>query len=281
MTTDITSGMQQSPEEENPAISAEARRRTYTMPPLLSRGEFLDIFAEQYACGQHVTFIGPTQRGKTTLCHQMLAQVCGPDCPAYVIALKPPGRDPQMAAAPKRLNLNLVNEYPSKTRQRIARKRNRNGFVVRPDHVMHDHKATRTNLKRVTGETLNECYASKQECIVVLDETHITQNDLGLKDEIEAPLMRGAPVVSVWCLIQRGRYITYQAYCAPEWMILYFDPDSDNQKRYGDIGGVDPRLIRYIVSRLRTMRGDDGKSTISQALCIRRSGPEIFLIDTN
>lgn len=238
------------------------------------------MFAEQWAPGQHVTFLGPTQRGKTTLSHQMLAQVATPEVPVYMIALKPPGRDPQMAKAPERLHLKLVNEYPDAMTRRIAKARGYNGFVVRPNHVMRDHKATKANLREVTQQVLVECYASKTECIVDIDETHITQNDLGLQDEIEAPLMRGAPVVSVWCLIQRGRFITYHAYAAPEWIIIFYDPDRANQMRYSEIGGIDPRVLLQLAGRLRSKRGDDGKSTVSEAIVIRRSGPELFIVNT-
>lgn len=259
----------------------------YPMPPsqdapaqidVLSRREFLQLFGQEYASGQHVTFLGPTQRGKTTLSHQMLAQVISPERRAVLIALKPPSRDPVMGSAAKNLNLRIIEDYPPDWN---FRDRKRNGYVVRPEHDMHNPKATNANLQRVSRNVLTHGYASKNELIIVVDETHIVQNTLRLKDELEAPLMRGAPVVAEWNLIQRGYYITYHAYGAPEWVLIYYDPDQTNQRRYGEIGGVDPKYVSQVVSQLRTKRGNDGKSTISEALCIRRSGPEMFIVSTD
>jgi hypothetical protein len=207
----------------------------------------------------------------------MLAVTASPDMTVNMLALKPPGRDPVMAKAAERLNLRVVDEWPPTW---SPRDRKRNGYILQPAHDMHDHKLTKANLQRQSRAMINDSYASRKPVIIALDETHIVQNQLGLKDEIEAPLMRGAPICGVWCLIQRGFYITYLAYCSPEWVIIYYDPDVSNQRRYGEIGGVDPKRISATVSQLQTMTGDDGKSTISEALCIRRSGPEMFIIDT-
>jgi hypothetical protein len=250
----------------------------------MSRGEFLDYFGEEYQSGQHVTMLGPTQRGKTTLGHQMLAQVITPEFPVYILALKPPHRDPVMAAAAKRLNLVEVCEYPSPMQQRIAKARKRNGFVVRPQHEMLDTKATNQNMRRVVHETLTKCYASRNPLIIDSDETHVVQNELGLKDDLEVTLMRGAPDIAGWNRIQRGYHITYHAYGAPEWVIVFRDPVRQNQQRYADIGGVDPGHVIRTSGGLRTkiVPTMDGRSkvTISEALCIRRSGPQLFIVGT-
>lgn len=252
--------------------------RAVPTPDRLTRGEFLDMFAAEYGSGQHVTFLGPTQRGKTTLSHQMLAQVISPEMRVHMLATKPKGRDPVMAKAAERLNLRIVSEWPPNYNYKD---RQRNGYIIQPDHDMHDHKKTTANLKLHSAAAINDSYASKRPVILDLDETHIIQNQLKLKDEIESPLMRGAPVCGVWCLIQRGYYITYLAYCSPEWMLIYYDPDQANQRRYGEIGGVDPKGVAQLVSNLKTHRGDDGKSTVSEVLCVKRSGPELFIVETS
>jgi hypothetical protein len=251
--------------------------------PLLPRGEFLDMFAEQYESGQHVSLIGPTQRGKTTLTHQMLAQTASPERKVHMMAGKPPHRDPVMNKAAERLNLRLVHSWPPPYDLRDGMLKKYNGYVVRPKQGMTDLKADNANLQQNFRATMLHCYGTdpKHPVILVVDECDLVQNKLGLKEELEAPLMRGAPDCSVWCLIQRGFYMSQYCYNSQEWLLLYFDPDERNQKRYGEIGGVDPRWIAHTVSNLKTKRGDDGKSTISEALCIRRSGPECFIIDTD
>lgn len=245
---------------------------------VLSRDEFLDKFGNEYASGQHVTLLGPTQRGKTTLCHQMLGTTISPQHPAVLLAGKPPGRDPVMGKAAAKLNLQIISEWPPSAVQRY-KGRTRNGYVLRPAHDMKDHAATRDNIRRHFRAAMLDNYSSKTPVITVCDEAHLIQNEYRLKDEYEAPLMRGAPINSQWSLIQRGRYMSYLAYDAPEWLLIAYDPDVSNQRRYAEIGGVDPRYVALILQGLRTTRGNDGRATVSEFLCIRRSGPELFIVD--
>lgn len=239
-----------------------------------TRDEFLDYFAANYGSGQHVLFLGPTQRGKTTLCHQMLARVISPERRTRVLAGKPPGRDHVMGEAADNLNLRITEEWPPAWSHKDRKK---NGYVVRPKHSLTDIKADSENLREQFRKTMVDSYASQKDVILVCDETHHVQNEYKLKAELEAPLMRGAPVCAVWMLVQRGRYITYMAYDASDWVLVYNDPDRSNRQRYAEIGGVDPRLVEEILSGLRTGKGANG-NTISECLCIRRSGPELFIV---
>jgi hypothetical protein len=262
------------------AIDSTERR---THVDVLPRGEFLDKFGDEYSPGQHVTLLGPTQRGKTTLAHQCLATVISPDLPCVLLAGKPPGRDPVMAGAAENLNLRIVEEWPPGPDLTGWWKRKdkpkTNGFVLRPHQTMTDPKADSQNVAAQFRKALISGYASNKPSITVADEAHLIQNEYKLKTEYEAPLMRGAPVNSMWSLIQRGRYMSYLAYDAPEWFLIAYDPDEANQKRYAEMGGVDPQFLRATLKRLRTYRGADGRSTISEFLCIRRSGPQIFIVD--
>lgn len=246
---------------------------------VVSRAEFLQLFGEQYASGQHVTFLGPTQRGKTTLCHQMLGATIHPQHKAVLLAGKPPHRDPVMGSAAQKLNLDIIDEWPP-TAYRRYRNKDKNGYVLRPRQSMTDVSADNDNIRQQFGRAMITNYGSTVPVITVADEAHLIQNEYKLKKQYEAPLMRGAPHNSMWSLIQRGRYISYLAYDAPEWILIAYDPDADNQKRYADIGGVDPRYLRQVLPTLETRRGDDGRSTVSEFLCIRRSGPELFIVDT-
>jgi hypothetical protein len=90
--------------------------------------------------------------------------------------------------------------------------------------------------------------------------------------------MRGAPIVSQWSLLQRDRYVSYHAYNAPEHIFIFYDPDKANVDRYSEIGGVDPKYVHGLVSNLKTYRTQKG-TTISETLYIRRSGPELLIVD--
>jgi hypothetical protein len=240
---------------------------------VISRRDFLAEWEGRP--GQHVTMIGPTQRGKTTFAHQLLGRTVSPQHKAVILAGKPPKRDPVMAQAAKKLNMRIVEEWPPSY---SIRDRNRNGYVVRPHHSMRDLDADNANLKRQFRGAMMHNYASSKPVITVVDEAHLVYGDLGLRKEYEAPLMRGAPVVSQWSLLQRGRFVSYHAYNAPEHIFIFYDPDDSNVERYSEIGGVDPRYVQSIVKNLKTYTSKTG-GTISETLYIRRSGPQLMIVD--
>jgi hypothetical protein len=90
--------------------------------------------------------------------------------------------------------------------------------------------------------------------------------------------MRGGPDNAVWNEAQRGRYLSYHTYSAPEHIFVFYDDDADNRKRYAEFGCADPDEIFWITSNLRTQRSKDGR-TISQCLYIRRGGG-MYVVDT-
>lgn len=243
---------------------------------VLPRPVFLRRFANDYQNGQHTTFLGPTQRGKTTLAFQMLNGVVSPERKTTVLAGKPPQRDHTMNLVGDALNLRTVEEWPPTWN---PKDRNRNGFVIRPYQSLRDIDADMLNLKTQFRAAMLDSYSATKPNILMVDEASLIYNDLGLKKEYESILMRGAPTTAEWSLIQRGRGMSYHAYAAPEHVLIFYDPDITNVKRYSEmIGGVDPKYIADIVNSLRTYRVKTG-GTISEALYIRRSGPEIYVVD--
>lgn len=239
-----------------------------------SRGDFVREFGESYGNGQHVTFIGPTQRGKTYLSHQLLGAVISPERQAVILSGKPPGRDGTMSKAAASLNLRVVTEWPPPSSVKPGNwRKNVNGYVLQPKQTMDDIDGDTANLRYQYRKAIMGNYRSKVPVITVADEAHHVQNDLKLRKEYEAPLMRGAPVNAMWSLIQRGRYMTYLAYDAPEHVFIFYDPDRSNQRRYADIGGADPATIAKLAQQLNTTRSENG-GTISECLYFRRSNPE-------
>lgn len=243
---------------------------------MLSRAEFLRYFRDNHSSGQHVTFLAPTQRGKTTICHQMLGEVISPQLKATVFAGKPAKRDPVMNRAADRLRLRKVSEWPPDPYEQL-RARKMNGYLLRPPHA-DEPEATEAIHRREFKAALTSNYASDKPNIVVVDEAPLVSNELKLRKHMDQILTRGAPVVSLWSLAQRGRFLSYLIYDQPEWILIGFDADTSNQRRYADIGGVDPRAVVALQTNLQTRDTKTG-GTISQFLVIRRSGPRMFIVD--
>jgi len=227
----------------------------------------------------HRTVLGPTHRGKTTTEIQMLDTEITPDDQVVLLSAKPPHRDPVMNKAAERLNLVVVEDFPPTDLQmRYHRKRGKRGYVVRPRQTLTDLDADHENVRGQFRNAMLYCYAIKgRKVIIVHDEAHKIVNVYGLKKEYEAPLMSGLPDNASHSLIQRGRFMPYLSYDAPEDVLIFHDPDLSNQRRYSEIGGVDPRVILSITSGLETYETDDGH-TISQFLHIRRAGPRLTVV---
>jgi energy-coupling factor transporter ATP-binding protein EcfA2 len=255
--------------------------RTGDIVEVIPRREFLHDFGKDYRPGQHVSFFGPTGRGKSTLCYQCLQQVISPDQQVISLHGKIKGRDPVVGRASKQLNLRVVPELPSESRMRYDRKYKKyNGYLVVPlEHPGESAEAENKLLKRSFGRAIHYNYATMgRKTITHINEAHQTQEELKLKTACEAPLMRGGPDNAEWNEAQRGRYLSYHTYGAPEHIFIFYDDDRDNRKRYADFGCADPDEIEYITSKLRTERSRDGR-TISQCLYLRRGGG-MYVVDT-
>lgn len=251
-----------------------------TLVETISRRDFLYEFRRDYSRGQHVTFIGPTGRGKSTLAYQCLGQVVSPDMQVTSLHGKIKGRDPVVGRAARNLNLRVVPELPDQARRWYDRKRKYNGYLLVPLERPGKTIAAENDLLRESfGTAIHHNYKlTDTPTITHINEAHQTQVELKLKELCEAPLMRGGPDNAEWNEIQRGRYVSYHCYGAPEHMFVFYDDDQDNRRRYGDFGAADPQVIEYITSQLKTARSRDGR-TISQCLYMRRSGG-MFVIDT-
>ena len=267
------------------AMLANGRQRDrtaeYGSVEVVPRQEFVRDFGQEYGSGQHVTKLGPTQRGKSTLTGQLLMVCANRDRQALVLHGKIKGRDPVIPRMSNELDMRIINEYPPKWRWGDA---NRRGFILVPLTKTTDTvDAENAHLAREFRKGIHANYQNtKKDTITVVDESHQAQETLKLKKDIEGPLMRGAPNAAVWNNIQRGRFVSYHCYDAPEHIFIFYDPDESNQRRYAEIGGVDPQYVRQITQGLqrKTVKtnGGKGKATVSECLYIARSGPQLMVV---
>jgi len=250
-----------------------------TVVEVIPRKEFVREFGDDYVPGQHVSLFGPTGRGKSTLCFQLLGQVISPDHQVISLHGKIKGRDPVIGKAAKRYNLRTVPSMPTGTHQKYDRKRRYNGYIIVPLEKPGVPEEEYLKLQKAFRTAIHQNYrTTNRNTITHVNEAHQVQAELKLKGDVEAPLMRGGPDNAVWNEAQRGRYLSYHTYSAPEHIFVFYDDDSDNRRRYSDFGCADPDEIFWLTSHLKTRRSGDGR-TISQCLYIRRGGG-MYVVDT-
>jgi energy-coupling factor transporter ATP-binding protein EcfA2 len=248
----------------------------------VDRRPFVDEFGRNYKSGQHVTFLGPSGRGKTRLAGQLLLSVRKhhPEISGVVLHGKIKGRDDTIERLSKVSGYPIVSKWPPRGMRARQRAKNARGAILRPlSHPMGTVKEENAVLTKEYKSAIHRGYQAsrKKPVILVADEAHQTHNDLRLMADCEGPLMRGRPVCAMWSLVQRGRFVSYHVYDQAEHVFIFYDPDRDNQRRYSEIGDVDARELVDLTRQLKTETVADG-STISEALYFRRSGNQLVIV---
>jgi hypothetical protein len=252
---------------------------------VVPRDQFVQEFAEDYT-PSHVTMIGPTRRGKTTLCFQLLDAVLKKHKKDHwtVVVLhgKIKKRDETIPEWSKKSNYRVVKSWPPGPTLRPSKmKRRVNGYVLRP---LGNDKMTAKEEEKVLQQEFakgirTNYHSTRNVKITLVDERAQADKDLRLTTDLDAPLQRGLPHNPEWNNIQRGKWISYHCYDAPEHMFLFFDDDDSNLDRYAEFGCGDPRAIKAILKDLKTSKSKDG-GVISQCLYMRRSDRYMCIVDT-
>jgi hypothetical protein len=263
-------------------------RDRYPATPVICREEFLEEFGDDYHEGQHVTLIGPTQRGKSRMSKEMAKRVISDKLRLIVLLGKPPQRERTWTdEAADELNLQVIESWPETFIDQLRNlkagrgwKKNASGYLLRPHHTMTDLQRDKETLTAEFRKAMIAAYAStKQKYIILVDEGHHVEVDLRLKEESEAPLMRGAPDAAKWTNLQRGFWVSKLNYNMPEHILLFKDKSTAEQQRYAEIGGVDPRYLIHVIKNLKTKRAANG-GTYSQCVYFRRVDDDVRIIDT-
>lgn len=212
----------------------------------IGRHDFLTRYW-RYRPGEHVTFLAPTQNGKTTMIFDLLRHTPSPKGvnPPVVLVMKP--RDPQVDKKIKELEYRKVSSWPP---VKSPWNPNPKGFALWPKHTF-DPDIDDVNHKRVMQYVLRHTY-KKGNRIIVADETYGLMNELGLSKDITRIHTRGASMgAGIWCASQKPTHIGTWPYSQAEHLFIGYDPDERARDRFGEIGGVDPKLVAVEAAKLR------------------------------
>lgn len=242
-------------------------------PPEMDRATFVGWFSDNYQAGEHVTIVGPTNSGKTTLTFRLLDEVATPERPAVILVLKP--KDDTVDQLAKLDGFRKTMRWPPAT-QRNWRPgasdfgRKTRGFIFWPKQSLSDIRRDDDMLSAEFGRAITDCYRAGNR-IIFVDEAHAVQNELKLQREMDAVLMRGRSLgCGGWMATQRPRNVTLNMYSQAEHLILFRTPDDRDTDVYRQIGGVDPKLIVAALDDLELhdslyigrTKGEDGDATM-------------------
>lgn len=212
---------------------ATALTRT-ELVPAISWSEFLDHL--QWYQGEHMTCIGPTKSGKTTLIRELMRRA-------------------------RRMNTHPWQVITvSKRKDEVLDTFKEDGFVKFPKWEVPDPelyprvmlapplKSAKHKGDQAAAFEYGLTRIFKQGgWLVYLDEMKHLSTFLGLDDSIELLLHQGRSAgISVVSSVQRPRHVPLMAYDQADHLFMWESRDGNIHKRLMEIGGkADPDVIKY------------------------------------
>lgn len=245
------------------ALRQRQRQTSFEPAESFPRDEFIrERF--HYEAGQHVTFLAPTQAGKTTLAFELLQDTANVEIPAIVLVQKP--KDHTLTVWVDRLQtkgwIKTATWPPNPLRKRAP------GYILWPKHT-YKPDADNARLKETFKRAILDSYKAGNR-ILFADETYYLSDRLDLEDELIQIWAQGAGMgCALWAATQRPAYIPLWAYSQAEHLFLANDPDKRARIRYGEIGGINPKFLEWQVERLPKYHW----------LYVRRTGPAVCIVE--
>jgi len=202
----------------------------------------------RYQPGQHTSFLAPTGGGKTYLANQLLAHSATPDHQVVSLIMKP--RDTTARKAAKAGGYRIVQDWPPRPNARELLLRERPpGYVLWPRHRF-DPELDDWEHAQIFRRAILDSY-KKGRRILFGDETYSLATELRLQRELVTVWTKGRSMeCAMWGATQRPWGAPQQMYSQAEHLFLSYSPDTRDHDRYGEIGGVDPKLVARAVRQL-------------------------------
>lgn len=198
---------------------------------------------------QHITLIGTTGCGKTTLELDLI------EAREYVIFLGTKEEDDtqeqlgplgfRIARSPKDISLDISHRW-----------------VLHPGKMKKPGEKTRDAINRLREfyqEALSYTF-EQTSWAVIIDEGRFICDYLGLKDEVQLLYLQGrSQHNSVVMGTQRPRWVPIEAFDAATHLFFFKDNDLGNIQRISELAGLDRRSVQLAVPQLESTEEEGGQ----------------------
>lgn len=203
--------------------------------------EWADFLAQwRWRQGEHVTLIGPTGRGKTTLLTHILNRR------AYTVFLGTKRQDSTQTALVNRMGFQVAATADEIHRDVSQR------WLLRPPFPKG---ATVQQIKKAHAAQFKKALMRAFEqggWTIAADEVRYLTDYLGLADEMELLWLQGRSLkVTVIAGTQRPRHIPLEAYSQASHLFFWQTPDGGDVRRIAETASVNANAVAEAVINLR------------------------------
>jgi len=199
-----------------------------------------------YKPGQHVTIVGPTDWGKTTLAYKLMEKRATPNFPAVSLVMKP--EDDTVDLWIPGMGHRIVREWPPPPMREMVNSKPP-GYALWPKHTFDaeiDDPKLYWEFKRCMVQFFGKRIGQRKISggILFSDEVAGLARLYNLARQLDAIWERGrTQKIGLWGASQRPYNVPQNAYGMSSHLFLGNDPDKRSRQRYGEIGGVDAKLV--------------------------------------
>jgi energy-coupling factor transporter ATP-binding protein EcfA2 len=190
--------------------------------------------------GEHVTILGPSGWGKTTLAFDLLAPLSTPEAPTIILVMKK--RDKTVTKFGAEHKFRRVQAWPPPPNLKLWEPRKPAGYLLWPAFTGDPDVDEDVQYGTFRAAILDAMDRGKG--IKVFGDEAADLKDIGLERVINHAYRQGRSLEqSTFTASQRPFGIPAMCYGGAMHLFIGNDTDKRSRDRYGEIGGVDKNLI--------------------------------------
>lgn len=223
------------------------RGRTIAMPPYQPWGEFIQWFRNEWKQGQHITMVGTTGSGKTTLARQLVSPPWTPR--TYTIVLATKRRDPSLYEPLQAKGFKVISSVDG-----INLEEKGSRYIFRPRFDVQGGKGAMQKAIGAQADAFAELLVTafdEGEWCLYCDEIRYLTDNLGLRTELETLWLQGRSLgVSIVAATQAPVSIPLLAFDQATHLFLWKNNDAERIKRMSEFAGSQNELVRATIPQL-------------------------------